>query len=138
MKARSGKWPKRMIIWSVVNMKNTRDQLSGNHPDFICFYHEITGNFILHGWILLGMFCLRSEGYPTIVARDQGIKAVIESRSHRERFKLEQGHGAYFLCLTASNHREIGRSCPKKTIEETWALISQEKYQTKSSCGGTS
>ncbi|MBK6354190.1 MAG: hypothetical protein IPF46_12540 [Saprospiraceae bacterium] len=107
------------------------DQLSGNHPDFICFYHEITGKFYFawmdSSWHVL----LRSEGYPTIVARDQGIKAVIESRSHRERFKLEQGHGAYFLCLTASNHREIGRSCPKKTIEETWALISQEKYQTK-------
>lgn len=107
------------------------DQLSSKHPDFICFYHENTGKFYFawmdSSWNVL----LRSEGYPTIEARDQGIKAVIESRGHRERFKLETSHDIYFLCLTSSNNREIGRSCPKKTVEEAWELISQEKYPTK-------
>ncbi|MBK9640137.1 MAG: YegP family protein [Saprospiraceae bacterium] len=107
------------------------DQLSGKHPDFVCFYHEMTGKFYFawmdSSWNVL----LRSEGYPTIPARDHGIETVIRNRSHRDHFKLLESHDIYFLVLTAVNNQEIGRSCPKKTIEEAWALISQEKNQTK-------
>jgi len=107
------------------------DQLSGMHPDFICFYHEMTMKFYFAWMDTSWNVLMRSEGYPTIPARDHGIETVIRNRSHRNRFKIEESHGIYFLLLTADNNQEIARSCPKKTTEEAWALISHEEYPGK-------
>ena len=65
---------------------------------------------------------LRSEGYPTTGARDNGLKSVLRNREKRVRFKIEENRGLYFTCLTAGNNQEIGRSCPKKSESAAMAI----------------
>ncbi len=64
---------------------------------------------------------LRSEGYTTTSARDNGIKSVIKNWPIEERRSVIEKFGHYFVILKAGNHQEIGRSCPKS--DEAGALL---------------
>ena len=55
---------------------------------------------------------LRSEGYPTTAARDNGIRSVKTNRDLRERYSMVEEDNEHFVILKAANHREIARSCP--------------------------
>jgi uncharacterized protein YegP (UPF0339 family) len=90
---------------------------SAEHNDFSVFTHE-NGK---HYFALLdkdGKVWLRSEGYPTTAARDNGIQSVIKNKEDQKRFSTEERMGFYFLVLKAGNHQEIARSCGYKSATE--------------------
>lgn len=92
---------------------------------FIKFHHENTGKYYFAWYTESGDVILRSEGYPNTAARDNGLESVKKNREIKERFKVEEKRGLYYLVLKAGNHQEIGRSCPKKSEDEVWALIAK-------------
>lgn len=55
---------------------------------------------------------LRSEGYKSSEGRLNGMRSVSKNMNDKERFKIEEHLGYYFLILTAGNRQEIARSCP--------------------------
>lgn len=59
-----------------------------------------------------GKTYLRSEGYSSEKARDNGIESVIKNAPEDKRWKTMEEDGKYFYCLKAGNHQEIARSCP--------------------------
>lgn len=59
-----------------------------------------------------GEVLLRSEGYPTVGARDNGLASVQKNREIRERYNTVEENGEHFVVLKAGNHKEIARSCP--------------------------
>jgi uncharacterized protein YegP (UPF0339 family) len=101
--------------------------INEKHPeydDFISFYEEDTQKYYF-AWINpdTKTIILRSEGYPTTAARNNGLESVRKNREIRERFKIEEKRNLYYLVLKAGNHQEIGRSCPHKTEAAAWALL---------------
>ncbi|MEM8523959.1 MAG: DUF1508 domain-containing protein [Bacteroidota bacterium] len=60
-----------------------------------------------------GKTLLRSEGYTTAAARDNGIQSVMKNAPLEERWKTDTAmNGKYhFYILKAGNHQEIARSC---------------------------
>ncbi len=71
-----------------------------------------------------GKIILRSEGYPTPAARDNGYNSVVKNRVLEERFGTIEKMGRHFVILKAGNHQEIGRSCPKGSSAEAMGLVS--------------
>jgi uncharacterized protein YegP (UPF0339 family)/outer membrane protein OmpA-like peptidoglycan-associated protein len=62
-----------------------------------------------------GDVLLRSEGYPTTAARDNGMQSVIKNRDNEDRYAEKTTVNGYsYVSLKAGNHQEIARSCPKK------------------------
>ncbi|MBK9735793.1 MAG: DUF1508 domain-containing protein [Saprospiraceae bacterium] len=99
------------------------DKSNIDKDGFIKFQHDHTHKYYF-SWVTQdGEIILRSEGYPTASARDKGMESVKKNRDIRERFKVEEHHGAYFLILKAGNNQEIGRSCPKESEAALWALL---------------
>ncbi|HFA49777.1 MAG TPA: DUF1508 domain-containing protein [Bacteroidetes bacterium] len=95
-------------------------QTSEEHPDFATFEHE--GEYYF-AWVEDGEVVMRSEGYTTEKARDNGIASVIKNRELEERFKIEEKMGYYFVVLKAGNHQEIARSCPYKEKDAAMAWL---------------
>ncbi len=85
--------------------------VSADHKDFITFAHEGEHYF---AWVDDGKIVMRSEGYTTEKARDNGIASVIKNRELEERFSIDEKAGYFFTVLKAGNHQEIARSCPHK------------------------
>ncbi len=90
---------------------------------FIRFQHENTGKYYFAWYNKDGEVILRSEGYPTTAARDNGMESVLKNRDIPERMKVEEKRGLHYLVLKAGNHQEIGRSCPKESESALWALV---------------
>jgi len=101
--------------------ERVNDSKHSKHDDVIVFQHE-NGLYYFATVDDKNNIALRSEGYPTTGARDNGLKSVLRNREKRARFKIEENRGLYFTCLTAGNNQEIGRSCPKKTKDDAMAL----------------
>ncbi len=59
-----------------------------------------------------GDVLMRSEGYPTTAARDNGYASVLKNRDLEGRYATLEKMGRYFTILKAGNHQEIARSCP--------------------------
>lgn len=70
-----------------------------------------------------GDVILRSEGYPTKGARDNGVASVIKNREIKERYAEIEEDGLHYIILKAGNHQEIARSCPSKDKAGLWALF---------------
>ena len=87
----------------------------------IAFQHS-NGQFYFAWFNANGQVILRSEGYASASARDNGIASVKVYRENKVRFSQIESRGAHFLILKAGNNQEIGRSCPKKTAEEASSL----------------
>ncbi|MBP6387039.1 MAG: YegP family protein [Pseudarcicella sp.] len=66
---------------------------------------------------------LRSEGYPSLAARDNGIKSVESNRVIKERYSFLERKGVHYVILKAGNHQEIARSCGAKSKDELFALF---------------
>ena len=66
---------------------------------------------------------MRSEGYPTTTARDNGVNSVITNRAIKERYVVKEMMGKQFVILKAGNHQEIARSCPKEDMNAVSALF---------------
>ncbi len=63
-----------------------------------------------------GSIKMRSEGYPSATARDNGMNSVIRNRDNKDRYVIKEMHGKHFVILKADNHQEIARSCPKESL----------------------
>ena len=85
--------------------------VSEKYPGFITFKEE--GEYYF-AWVEDGEIVLRSEGYTSESARNNGIESVMKNREIEERFSVDEKMGYYFLVLKAGNHQEIGRGCPQK------------------------
>ncbi len=79
---------------------------------FAAFYDEKGENYFFALLDADGKILLRSEAYPQITARENGIQSVIKNRTNKDFYSVKEEEGAYFLCLRAANYREIARSCP--------------------------
>ena len=87
------------------------NEVPEKYPGFITFEHAGEHYF---AWVEDKEIVLRSEGYTTAKARDNGIESVMKNREIEERFSIDEKTGHYFLVLKAGNHQEIGRGCPQK------------------------
>jgi len=70
-----------------------------------------------------GDVILRSEGYPTKGARDNGVASVIKNREIKERYAEIEEDGLHYIILKAGNHQEIARSCPSKDKAGLWGFF---------------
>ncbi len=66
---------------------------------------------------------MRSEGYSTTAARDNGMASVSKNRDLEERYSVLEKFSRYFTILKAGNHQEIARSCPYDTEGGAMALF---------------
>ncbi|MFK7809132.1 MAG: DUF1508 domain-containing protein [Saprospiraceae bacterium] len=73
-----------------------------NRKEYFFAYNDKDGNTLL-----------RSEGYTTAAARDNGIESVKKNAPIEKRWKKETAlNGKYhYYVLKAGNHQEIARSC---------------------------
>jgi outer membrane protein OmpA-like peptidoglycan-associated protein/uncharacterized protein YegP (UPF0339 family) len=79
--------------------------------DLVKFSHENGLHYF--AWVSNeGKVYMRSEGYPTTAARDNGLASVEKNRDLNERYSTVEKMGRYFVILKAGNHQEIARSCP--------------------------
>ena len=62
-----------------------------------------------------GNVSMRSEGYPTVGARDNGVASVLKNRDNKDRYAEIEEDGVHYVILKAGNGQEIARSCPAKT-----------------------
>ncbi len=71
-----------------------------------------------------GSVKMRSEGYPSTSARDNGMDSVMRNRDNAARYAIVEKMGVYFMVLKAGNHQEIARSCgtaDKAALESMFA-----------------
>jgi outer membrane protein OmpA-like peptidoglycan-associated protein/uncharacterized protein YegP (UPF0339 family) len=87
---------------------------------FTAFYDEKSQRYFFALLDAAGKVLLRSEGYPQIAPRENGIQSVIKNRTNRDFYAVKEEDGVFFLTLRAANYREIARSCPCNS--ETAAL----------------
>ena len=90
--------------------------------DGIVPFQHSNGQFYFAWFNADGQVILRSEGYASASARDNGIASVKANRENKDRFAQIEARGAHFLILMAGNNQELGRSCPKRTAEEASSL----------------
>lgn len=70
-----------------------------------------------------GKVKMRSEGYPTATARDNGVESVIRNRDNKDRYVVKEMAGKHFVILKAANSQEIARSCPKDNLDAVGAFF---------------
>ena len=69
-----------------------------------------------------GNTLLRSEGYTTEAARDNGLRSVIKNSPSDQNWKTEVALGKYhYYVLRAGNNQEIARSCYYESKDEMMA-----------------
>ncbi len=68
---------------------------------------------------------LRSEGYTTASARDNGIESVNRNRDDKERYAIiqDEDDSQLYIVLKAGNHQEIARSCPFESVAAAQAIL---------------
>ena len=87
--------------------KYSNRPVSNDHKDFASFNHDGEHYFAM---LSKGKPFLRSEGYSSAKARDNGISSVKKNRDNESRWKVEEKSGKYFLSLRAGNNQEIALS----------------------------
>jgi outer membrane protein OmpA-like peptidoglycan-associated protein/uncharacterized protein YegP (UPF0339 family) len=90
---------------------------------FCAFYDEASQRYFFATLDADGKVLLKSEGYPQLAARENGIQSVIKNRVNRDYYSVKEDGGKYYLSLRAANYREIARSCSVDTEAEALALI---------------
>jgi uncharacterized protein YegP (UPF0339 family) len=70
-----------------------------------------------------GDVALRSEGYSSEAARDNGIESVIKNRTLEERFSISEKMKHFFISLKAGNHQEIAKSGALKSKAEAESYL---------------
>ncbi|MFT7450397.1 MAG: hypothetical protein ACI9VN_001114 [Patescibacteria group bacterium] len=65
-----------------------------------------------------GQTLLRSQGYKSEAARNNGIASVKKNGPIHERWKMGDDNGQWYYALKAGNHQEIARSCNYATEKE--------------------
>jgi uncharacterized protein YegP (UPF0339 family) len=91
---------------------------------FVAFQDEKTRLYFFALTDADGKVLLKSEGYPQITSRENGIQSVIKNRANKDFYSIKQSNdGKYYLSLRAGNHREIARSGSFDTDNEAFLLI---------------
>ena len=107
------------------------NQPSVNHEDSMVKFTHTNGKNYFAWYDENNHLLMRSEGYPTTAARDNGYASVLKNRDLEERYAVEEKMGYYFAYLKAGNHQEIARSCGKKTYAEVAALYPNARAEAK-------
>lgn len=84
---------------------------SDSHPGFKTWQDKSSGNWYFAAVTNRGRVVLRSEGYASESARDNGIDSVNRNRDNEARYSLMETEGIWYIILKAGNHQEIARSC---------------------------
>jgi uncharacterized protein YegP (UPF0339 family) len=86
----------------------------GNYPGFHAWHEADSDHWYFAAVTNKGRVVLRSEGYTTEAARDNGIESVMKNRDLEERYKIvqDEADGNWYVTLRAGNNQEIARSCP--------------------------
>jgi len=100
-------------------MGNARSE---EYPDFSLF--EKDGEYYFAMLDNRDHVVLRSEGYKTKSARENGILSVIKNRDLDERYSTERIEDRHYLVLKAANHQEIARSIPHNEDGTKYANLS--------------
>jgi uncharacterized protein YegP (UPF0339 family)/outer membrane protein OmpA-like peptidoglycan-associated protein len=90
---------------------------------FRTFYNENNKEYYFAMVDKDGDVLMRSEGYPTVAARDNGLASVQKNREIKERWSTIEEGGLHYTILKAGNHQEIARSCPYKDAAALWAAF---------------
>ncbi len=90
--------------------------------EIVAFTHE-SGQHYFAWYDGEGNVLMRSEGYPTTAARDNGMASVRKNRDMEERYAIMEKMGRFFVILKAGNHQEIARSCPYDSEEAARAIF---------------
>ncbi|MFN3852501.1 MAG: DUF1508 domain-containing protein [Spirosomataceae bacterium] len=90
---------------------------------FTTFYNENNKEYYFAMVDKDGDVLMRSEGYPTVAARDNGLRSVQTNQGIKERWKFIEEGGLHYAILKAGNHQEIARSCPYKDNESLMAAF---------------
>ncbi len=86
------------------------------YPGLVKFTHR-NGQHYFAWYDDNGTVLMRSEGYPTTAARDNGMASVAKNRDIEERFGIEKVRNFSYVVLKAGNRQEIARSCPYESEE---------------------
>jgi outer membrane protein OmpA-like peptidoglycan-associated protein/uncharacterized protein YegP (UPF0339 family) len=109
-----------------LSCKEYESGANGN-TDLVKFSHENGLHYF--AWISdTGKVYMRSEGYPTTAARDNGIASVEKNRDLDERYSTVEKMGRYFVILKAGNHQEIARSCPYESAAAAAAFYPSARH----------
>lgn len=84
---------------------------AAGHEGLVAFRHK-SGEYYFAWYDDEGNVLMRSEGYPTAAARDNGLASVARNRDLEERYSIVEKNGKWFAALQAGNYQEIARSCP--------------------------
>ncbi len=78
---------------------------------FVKFKHDKNDHFFFNYNNDEGRVILRSEGYTTEAARDNGVQSVIKNSGEEKRWVVQQTpQGKHYFALRAGNNQEIARS----------------------------
>ena len=91
-----------------------------------------------------GKTILRSQGYLSAAARDNGIESVKKNGPIEKRWTSGQDNGAWYYALKAGNHQEIARSCDyasepdmKAGYAAAWNAFEEKPEPVKASAPAT-
>jgi outer membrane protein OmpA-like peptidoglycan-associated protein/uncharacterized protein YegP (UPF0339 family) len=90
----------------------------GNGKHYFAWYDDIDGHVLM-----------RSEGYPTTAARDNGMASVLKNRDDESKYSTTERMGRYFVMLKAGNHQEIARSCPFESEHAALGLYPTQRLR---------
>jgi uncharacterized protein YegP (UPF0339 family) len=112
------------------------------HPDagddgLVKFQNE-NGQYYFAWYDENGDVFMRSEGYPTTAARDNGMASVLKNRDLEARYSVIEKMGRYFIVLKAGNHQEIAKSCPYTSEAAALAHFPEARAASKGASFTTS
>ena len=91
----------------------------GGKTGFNKFYNEERSKHYFAYNDRNGNTLLRSEGYESEGARDNGLKAIIKNAPQKENWKKEVALGKYhYYALRSGNNQEVARSCYYESKDE--------------------
>ena len=91
----------------------------GGKTGFNKFYNEERSKHYFAYNDRNGNTLLRSEGYESEGARDNGLKAIIKNAPQKENWKKEAALGKYhYYVLRSGNNQEVARSCYYESKDE--------------------
>jgi uncharacterized protein YegP (UPF0339 family) len=96
------------------------------HEGLVAFRHK-NGEYYFAWYDAKGNVLMRSEGYPTAAARDNGMASVAKNRNTEARFSIVEKSGSWFVVLQAGNYQEIARSCSYKSRSDAEMLLPSKR-----------
>jgi len=110
-------YTERFADWVIDNYLPCEDYVaapdSEKYPGFKSWRDDATNSDYFAVVTDTSRVVLRSEGYKTPAARDNGIASVMRNRDMEERYDViqDESDGKWYIILKAGNHQEIARSC---------------------------